>query len=396
MSTIEHDYTTLEKVICNQSLSAAIPNLVRDYDNKRIFILSSNSLNTKSDVIQNWVANFGDAVVAVFDRIRAHTPRQDVLEAVTEARLVKADVIVAIGGGSIIDAAKAVQLALNLEIQNKNDFLQYAQLADGTRGPKTSDLLKGMIQTQNAVRVIAVPTALSGAEFSNTAGVLDLESGNKEGYRSPTLYPRAIVYDPEITLHTPEWLWLSTAIRSVDHAVEGYCAQEVYPFLQGQFLHALTLFGQSLRKVKLNPQDLAARAINQQAVWLACCGLGKVSHGASHGIGYILGSLCKVPHGYTSCVMLPAVLTWNAEVNGAQQHAIASALGESKTTSASATIKQLISDLGLPLCLQDVGIARNQLPEIAARAAKHRVVQSNPRTIRRAEEVMEILELAWN
>ena len=79
------------------------------------------------------------------------------------------------------------------------------------------------------------------------------------------------------------------------------------------------MFASSLPSVKSNPADFDARSLNFQAVWLACCGLGTVSLGASHGIGYILGSLCCVPHGYTSCVMLPSVLAWNAVEFSVQQ-----------------------------------------------------------------------------
>jgi maleylacetate reductase len=394
MQSIEHQYTTLEKVIGNESVRTALPKLLREYNYSKVFIICSNSLNTRTEVIQSLVSDLGNLVVGVCDRIRAHTPREDVLKAVAAAREAKADVIVAIGGGSIIDAAKAVQLALNVGVRDEDDLLQYAQLADGTRGEKANDLVKGVVPTQNAVRVIAVPTTLSGAEFSNTAGVLDARNGSKEGYRSPILFPRAILYDPDISVHTPEWLWLSTAIRSVDHAIEGYCAKEVYPFLADQFLHALTLFAQSLREVKFNPDNLAARAINQQAVWLACCGLGKVSHGASHGIGYILGSLCDVPHGYTSCVMLPAVLEWNAVVNSERQQAIAKAMG-TESLVAGLAVKQLIADLGLPTSLQEVGVNKHQLMEIAERAAQHRVVQSNPRPISTPADIMEILHIAW-
>lgn len=392
---MEHRYTVLEKVIFDEALTHSLPSLLEKRGSEKLLILISNTLNNSTSIIRELQAKLTTTSVTVFDSIPAHTPRRDVIAAVDLARKVKADAIVAIGGGSIIDAAKAVQFALNYGINSEEQLTDFAQFADGSRGEKRKTLDDGELKSINEIRCIAVPTTLSGAEFSNTAGVLDTQSGNKEGYRAPNLYPQAIVYDPDLSQHTPEWLWLSTAIRSLDHAVEGFCSPKAYPFLEGQFLHAMILFGQSLRAVKSDPSDMAARALNQQAVWLACCGLGKVSHGASHGIGYILGALCGVPHGYTSCVMLPAVLQWNAEVNADKQHAIAKSLGN-EGLAACHQVKQLVADLGLPTNLQSVGVNEEQLSEIAHRASQHPVVRSNPRSINSAEQVMEILRLAWD
>ena len=157
----------------------------------------------------------------------------------------------------------------------------------------------------------------------------------------------------------------------------------------------MRLFAESLPLTKHDPCDLASRHANQQAVWLACCGLGTVAHGASHGIGYILGSLCSVPHGYTSCVMLPAVLEWNAKDQVQRQQAIAAALGK-PDESASAAVKSLVRSLDLPTTLQQVGVQAEQLATIAERAIQHPVVRRNPRTLEQAEQIMEILQLAWD
>ena len=394
MQKLQHHYTTLETVLFNQAIAAAIPSLVEHYHYKNIFIVISHTLHRDTTIVQTLQRTLGSAIVGVFDKIRTHTPRDDVLVALAQAAELNVDVIIAIGGGSIIDAGKALQFALNFGLSPDSTISDFAQFADGRRGPRALDAARGLLPMTNSARVIAVPTTLSGAEFSNNAGVLDLTTGSKEGYRTPLLYPQAIVYDPAITVHTPAWLWLSTAIRSIDHAIEGFCAPEVYPFLEGQYLHALRLFMQSLPAVKKQGDDVAARSLNQQAVWLACCGLGRVSHGASHGIGYILGSLCGVPHGYTSCVMLPAVLEWNAKVNGERQTLLASALGDGGATP-TVQLRKLLHQLGLPSRLRDVAVKQTQFAEIAKRAAQHRVVRSNPRSIQSADEVMEILHLAW-
>ncbi|MCG8415102.1 MAG: iron-containing alcohol dehydrogenase, partial [Pseudomonadales bacterium] len=251
-----------------------------------------------------------------------------------------------------------------------------------------------LFSDHSSVGLIAVPTTLSGAEYSNTAGVLDTISQTKEGYRAPVMCAKAIVYDAMLTTHTPEWLFLSTAIRSLDHAIEGYCSADATPFHDGHYLHAMTLFSEALPGIKQEPGNLHMRSLSQHAVWLACCGLGSVSHGASHGIGYILGSLCGVPHGYTSCVMLPAVLHWNTSVLGDRAGHITRAMGGEGSDAAS-VVKQLIATLGLPTNLQEVGVEHSQLDEIAERVIQHPVVKKNPRPLQSAEQAKEILMLAW-
>lgn len=241
---------------------------------------------------------------------------------------------------------------------------------------------------------VAVPTTLSGAEFSNNAGITDTAKGAKEGYKAPDLCPKRIIYDPSLVLKTPDWLWLSTAVRALDHAVEGYCSADSHAFVQGQFLHAMRLFSESLPAMKSDPGDVEVRQRNQQATWLACAGLGSIRHGASHGIGYILGAMCGIPHGYTSCLMLPAVLRWNEEINSAAQREIGQALGAGDKNTAQ-RLKSWLTELELPVSLRALGIERNMLPEIARAAAQHSVVRSNPRRINSADDVMEILELAW-
>ena len=115
--------------------------------------------------------------------------------------------------------------------------------------------------------------------------------------------------------------------------------------------------------------------------------------GASHGIGYLLGSIGSVPHGHTSCVMLPAVLKWNESFNKEKQKWIANALGRPKL-SASDAVAELISDLGLPRTLSDVGIRNDQWDKIAEYGVKHPTVLSNPKPITKKSDIIEILKLA--
>ena len=391
-ASIEFNYSELKNVFAGACAPAALARLVERLAAQRVLLVASTSLSLATDEFAELQSALGSNFAGLLHGIGPHTPRPDVMRILAAARDADADLLVSLGGGSIIDACKVVQLAIDQGVESQAQLIEYAQYGDGTRGSKYADF--SLFKGDSKIRQVAIPTTLSGAEFSNNASVLNTEIPAKEGYRGIDLCPQTIIYDPQLSLHTPQWLWLSTAIRSLDHAVEGYCSADSHAFLDGHFLHAMRLFASSLPECKRDPTDLSARSLNQQAVWLACCGLGTVSHGASHGIGYILGSLCGVPHGYTSCVMLPAVLAWNAKQQTSRQEAINDALGN-KQQNAAASVKALVASLGLPTSLRDVDVTMDQLPSIAHRAAKHPVVRNNPRKVNDANDVMEILELAW-
>ena len=123
-------------------------------------------------------------------------------------------------------------------------------------------------------------------------------------------------------------------------------------------------------------------------------GAAGIKKGASHGIGHMLGGVADVPHGYTSCVMLPSVLAWNERVNGPQQAIVSEALGQ-PGEAASKVIGNLISNLGMPKCLRDVGVSKDQLQEIAEASMHDRWIPSNPRKITTPSQIIEILEMAW-
>jgi alcohol dehydrogenase class IV len=239
-----------------------------------------------------------------------------------------------------------------------------------------------------------VATTLSAGEFSAIAGVTDEQRRFKELFRHPQIIPRAVVLDPAITLHTPEWLWVSTGIRAVDHCVEGICSGEANPYADAQALHGLALLTRGLPRVKANPVDLEARLDCQIGAWLSMGPLaGGVPMGASHGIGYVLGALFDVPHGYTSCVMLPAVMRWNKPANAERQALVAAAMGHAGEDAAT-VLDAFITGLGMPRSLRVVKVEPESFERIAEGAMDTPWVARNPRPIDGPAQVREILDLA--
>jgi maleylacetate reductase len=248
--------------------------------------------------------------------------------------------------------------------------------------------------TAPKVRQISVPTTIAGGEFSANAGVTNTATRVKESVRHPLAIPRAVILDPAITLHTPDWLFLSTGIRAVDHCVEGLCSNEAHPYADAQALKGLSMLAQGLPRVKADRNDLEARMDCQIGTWLSTGALTSgVPMGASHGIGYVLGAAHGVPHGYTSCVMLPSVMRWNKSVNANRQKLVAEAMGHPHQD-AGDVLDTFIRNLGMPRSLREVKVAPEHFDSIAKAAMATPWVPRNPRRIGGPADVREILELA--
>jgi maleylacetate reductase len=382
-------YPPIERVVYASAFTEAVAAEAERAEASRVFILASGTLRRETDAVERAERALGDRFAGLFDRFRPHVQRDDVIAATETARKAQTDLIVTIGGGTVTDGAKMVALCLANEITEMHqlDGLRTVTRPDGTK-------IQPEIEPPT-VRVVSVPTTLSGGEFNVTAGSTDPVSRVKHSFRHPYLAPRAVILDPAITRHTPEWLWLSTGIRAVDHAVEDICSIDAQPYVDGTAAHALRLLGRALPHCKRNADDLDARLDCQIATWLSMAGVAAgVSKGACHGIGHMLGGTAGVPHGYTSCVMLPSVLRYNKPVNAERQALVSEALGHAGADAAD-VVEQLVAELGLPGRLRDVGIERDRLEEIAEASMHDRWILTNPRRITSPEQVMEILEMAW-
>ena len=382
-------FPAMEQVVFGTPYPEAVAKEIDRLDARAVFVLASGTLDRETDAVERLRRALGNRLAGVCARIGAHTPRDDVVAAANMAREAGADLLVTLGGGSVTDAAKMVALCLG------NGVTEPAQL-DGLRARIAAD---GTITRPEvkppALRTIAIPTTLSAGEFTASAGCTDTARHVKESYGQPLMMPRTVVLDPEASVHTPEWLFLSTGIRAVDHAVEDVCSVNGQPLSEGAAYHALRLLGSGLKAVKANPADREARLDCQIGAWMSMVGSQTgVSKGASHGIGHVLGGTAHVPHGYTSCVMLPHVLRFNHEVNAEKQARVADALGRPGEAAAD-VVAALITDLGLPTRLRDVGVREEQLDLIAENSMHDRWVHTNPRKIDGPAVVRTLLDAAW-
>jgi alcohol dehydrogenase class IV len=381
-------FSQMDEVIFGVPAAGAVAELAGRAGAQRIMLMVSGTLNRETDEIARIRTELGSNCAAVFDRMPPHTPRQAVIDAVQMARDAKADLIVTVGGGSITDAAKAVQMCLanGVGSASEMDGLRPVKGPDGAMGPPPCKA--------PVIRQVSVPTTLSAGEFSAIAGVTDERTRVKELFRHPRIIPGAVILDPAITVHTPEWLFLSTGIRAVDHCVEGICSGEAHPFADAQALRGLGLLVSGLARVKADPSDLQARLDCQIGSWLSMGPLASgVPMGASHGIGYVLGAAFDIPHGHTSCIMLPAVMRWNKAANAERQAMVSAAMGH-PAEDAGDLLDSFIASLGMPRSLSAVKIGPENFDRIAKQAMGTPWLPRNPRRIEGPAQVREILDLA--
>ncbi len=206
-----HRNSLQEQVIYGRPALEALTDLAKAFGAHRLMITSTASLAGPGGLAQH----LAKGCVGIFAGVSAHSPREGVIAGAAEARRLGADLIVAVGGGSVIDATKVMQLALWGGVESAEGLGAY-RIGPGPDRVDVSKLTPG-------VRMVAIPTTLSAAEFTAFAGVTDVSRRAQEGYGHPLLAPRAVVLDPAMTLSTPPQLWFSTGMKAVDHAVEQLC-----------------------------------------------------------------------------------------------------------------------------------------------------------------------------
>jgi alcohol dehydrogenase class IV len=271
-----------------------------------------------------------------FAQLPAHVPAEAVAEAVERVRAAEADAIVSVGGGSVLDAAKAVIVAIRDN--------------DGRR-----------------LRHVAVPTSLSGSEYAHFYGVT--VDDFKHSYADLDAAPELVLLDPEATLATPPALWNGSAFKALDHAIETLRAPGERPIVDPLALVGIRGIAETL-EASNGPGALQARMDCQIAAWRCYFAPVNAAHGLSHRIGHILGGTYGVPHAATSSVTLPAVVRAGERLWPQLDATIADALSAADPSAGHGSpadmLTALAGRLGLPTRLRDVDVPAAEIPSIVA------------------------------
>jgi maleylacetate reductase len=220
-------FTMMDRVLFGKPAAQAIAEEAERLGAKRVFLLVGGTLNRETDEIRKVEALLGERFCGLHDSMPAHSPRHAVVACANAARAAGTDLLVTFGGGSVTDGGKAVTICLKHGVTDE-DGLEPFRTVVGETGKRIFP-----VYDAPDVRQIAVPTTLSGGEFNARAGVTDSRVKLKQAYVHRGIVPVSVILDGSVTRHTPEWLFLSTGIRAVDHAVETYLSLDANDYWDG-------------------------------------------------------------------------------------------------------------------------------------------------------------------
>jgi maleylacetate reductase len=315
------------------SLAQLAPELSR-LQVTRVALITTRSLVAQEKLLSQVVEALGGAEASATEVIGQHAPTAEIEEAIAHTTEIGVDGIVSFGGGSAIDAAKMIAVRLA-----DRHGLAYRGLPH-----------------------IAIPTTLSVAELAGSAGYTEA-AGDKAGMRDVRLLLDSVIYDADLTVATPMSLWLSTGIRALDHAVEGFLADGYHPFSDVMALESVRRLFASLPRAKAHPHDIGVRTENQLAAWFGYTLTAPSATGLSHVMGKQIGARHRIPHGVTSCLLMPHVMRYMERTKPERMAELALATGSGKD--AAIDVRGLISLLGLPQHIAEFGIGEPELRRAA-------------------------------
>lgn len=313
-------------------------------------------------------AQLGGIPFTIFDGTPPNPTEGAVREGVEAYRAGGCDGVIALGGGSPIDLAKAVALSATHE----GPLSAYAAVEGGTARI-----------TEKAAPVIAIPTTAGTGSEVGRGSMIILDDGRKTGLLSPHLVPKSAICDPELTLGLPPLLTAATGMDAISHCIETFLAPAFNPPAEGIALDGLERGWKHIEKATFEPGNRDARlnmmSASMQGAMTFQKGLGCV-HSLSHSIG---GLNPRLHHGTLNAILLPAVIEFNATAPSVaverKMERIARAMGLSEAAKVSQAIRSLTKRLGLPSGLSELDVSPAMFPKIIEGALKDHTHKTNPR-----------------
>jgi alcohol dehydrogenase len=303
----------------------------------------------------------------VFDGVDPNPKDRNVERGAQVVRSFDADAMVAIGGGSVIDCAKAIGVLVSHDGKRIKDF-------EGKTAVK-----------KQILPFIAIPTtAGTGSEVTFSAVITDTENNYKMTVRSPFMAAKVALLDPKLTVTVPPHITASTGMDALTHAIEAYTVKVSEPVSDALALYAIELISNNLVNAVKNGEDIEARACMLVGSLLAGIAFSHSDVGSVHCMAEALGGVYDAPHGICNAVLLPYVMEYNVEFCIEKYARIAKAMGETFETSregamkAVERIKKLATEVGLP-SFKSLGVKEEDLEKLADMAAKNISTESNPR-----------------
>lgn len=357
------------KIIYNAGAIEQIGAAAKQYGSKAMLVTGRNSAkkNGSLDKIVSLLASSGLAT-AVFAEIESDPSVDIVGRGVDFARENGIDVIVALGGGSPLDAAKAISVM----ITNPGTIVDYEK-----KSPQV-----------NGIPVIAVPTtAGTGSEVSRYVVITDNQRHIKMLIGGETMVPKVAILDPNLTVSMPGHVTAATGMDALTHAMEAYISKVAQPLTLVHSLTAIRLISNNLIKAIVNPENLTARSNMLLGQLHAGFAFSNASVALVHSMSRPLGAYFGVPHGLGNAILLPEVMNFNRVACPEKFVEIAAAMGEitadlsvrEASGLAIKAINDLFEETGLPKTLMEIGVTRESLPQLAKDAFESGSTLNNPR-----------------
>jgi alcohol dehydrogenase len=294
------------------------------------------------------------------------------------------DVVVGIGGGSVLDVAKLVAA----QLENEQTLQEYVGIG----------LLKGRKK-----KLICMPaTSGTGSEASPNAILVDNTDNQKKGIISPYLVPDVVIVDPLLTISVPASITAATGLDALTHCLEAYTNKFALPYIDMYAFEGMRLIAANLVQAVKHGDDEEARTHVAMGSLLGGFCLGPVNTAGVHALSYPLGSTFHLAHGLSNALLLPYVMEYNLPAAPSRYADVAVALGCTREANDEATarkgiekVKSFIAECGIPARLRDVNIPRDAIPQMAIDALKiQRLLKNNPRHISE-QDAVDIYEAAY-
>jgi aldehyde dehydrogenase (NAD+) len=348
----------------------------------RVLLISDRGIE-KTGMLERAYGALGSMVAARYLDVEQDSSLAIVDAATLAGREAGVDGVVSIGGGSVIDTAKAVAVCL------------------GCGGKAIDHIGTNQLRGQPVPHVVVPTTAGTGSEVTNTAVIHHLEAKRKVYIIDDKLLPATAILDATLTTGLPRGLTASTGMDALTHAVEAVVSKTANPISEGLALQAIRMIVQQLPAVIARPDDVEARVEMQIASSIAGTAFSIAGVGLVHGMSHALGARVRVPHGTANGILLPHVMAWNAQAATAKLVLVARAAGVESPGSdveialaGAAAISALLAKIGHPTKLSEVGVKENDLAACAELALTDGATMTNPRAPRSADEIVAVYKQA--
>ena len=308
--------------------------------------------------------------VAHYTSITREPSFEDFHRVMSEAKPFDPDLVLGIGGGSVLDISKLVAAQLDNK-QTLNDYVGIGLLKGRTR------------------KLICMPTTSgTGSEVSPNAILVDNTGNQKKGIISPYLVPDIVYIDPILTIGVPAPITAATGLDALTHCLEAYTNKFAQPFVDLYAFEGMRLIAAHLVRAVKNGADEEARSQVAMGSVLGGLCLGPVNTAAVHALAYPLGSSFHLPHGLSNALLLPYIMEFNLPAARDRYTGVARALGVTTAEEGVKYIKDLIRDCGIPATLKEVGVPFDAIESMAADAMKiTRLLNNNPRPVSKADAI---------